>query len=168
MSDAAQIEAKLREFGWTEVVRNPRLGPCWEWNGGRCEARGGYGQVRYDGAPRKVHRLSYKAFVGDLPDDVLVLHACDNPPCMNPAHLTAGTHAENMADMVAKGRGVNPVYRSQDAPTAKLSPSDVDMVRVLLSQGESLSEIGRRFGVTKQAIWRIKKGQTWTPAKMTR
>jgi hypothetical protein len=123
--------------------------------------------MRHEGRPQKVHRLSYAAFVDDVPDNLHVLHACDNPPCMNPAHLFLGTDADNAADKVAKGRGVNPVYASQDAPAAKLTPEDVDEVRHLLSQGESLASIGRQFGVTKQAIWRIKGGQTWTPAKMT-
>jgi hypothetical protein len=81
---------------------------CWEWKLSRDRA--GYGRLkiqlgardkfRYDSA----HRFAYATLVGPIPDNLCVLHRCDNPPCCNPDHLFLGTNKDNMADMIAKGR----------------------------------------------------------------
>jgi hypothetical protein len=162
-----EIELALTRFGWTEVIRVPALGPCWEWNGSRQNKRGGYGQLWYGEKLWRAHRLAYITWVEPIPHNLHVLHHCDNPPCIRPTHLFVGTDADNAKDKVAKGRSVNPVYSSEDAPAAKLTANDVENIRSLLNDGVSLGEIGRRFHVTKQAIARIKKGQTWTPLKMS-
>ena len=82
---------------------------CWNWIRGLNTH--GYGQIkiwdkdkkkrRFIGAPR----ISYETFVGPIPEDMQVLHTCDNRRCVNPKHLWLGTQAQNMSDMKAKGRG---------------------------------------------------------------
>jgi hypothetical protein len=94
------------EWFWARVDRS---GDCWEWQGSRTPA--GYGKVirQSPGDPSTVlsgraHRLSYLMAYGPPPPDLFVLHTCDNPPCVNPAHLFLGTAEDNARDMSRKGR----------------------------------------------------------------
>ena len=89
---------RLTRSGW-EVTESG----CWEWGGSR-DGRG-YGTVSVgsDGHPY-AHRFSYETFIGKIPDGHVICHRCDNPPCINPAHLFVGTQADNVQDMVSKGR----------------------------------------------------------------
>lgn len=88
---------RLTRSGW-EVTESD----CWEWGGSRDGH--GYGTVSVVDRNPFVHRFSYETFVGPIPDGHVICHRCDNPPCMNPAHLFIGTQADNVADMVNKGR----------------------------------------------------------------
>lgn len=89
---------------WEANVERVKSG-CWEWTGGKN--RGGYGQLRVDGGRNKTpaHRFSYELHVGPIPEGMKVCHSCDNPGCVNPDHLWVGTQADNVHDMMAKGRG---------------------------------------------------------------
>jgi hypothetical protein len=87
---------------------------CHIWVG-RVNRRG-YGCLSIGGrGPELAHRLSYEVNVGPIPAGVFVLHTCDTPRCVNPAHLWLGTGRDNMADMLAKGRGRWQKARAQAA-----------------------------------------------------
>lgn len=75
---------------------------CIEWTGAVDGC--GYGHLRVDGRSYRAHRLAYEIQHGPIPAGALICHKCDNPPCVNPDHLFAGSQLDNMRDMRAKGR----------------------------------------------------------------
>lgn len=75
---------------------------CWEWNGARD--RDGYGIFGYAGRMYRANRVALELHSGKLGDKYFACHHCDNPSCVRPSHLFAGTNQDNMKDMVAKGR----------------------------------------------------------------
>lgn len=94
------VNETLDEIGWDETPSG-----CWEWRGSRNEH--GYGLLtltRKGVTGARVHRLMHERYVGEIPEGLSVRHKCDNPPCVNPAHLEIGTHQQNMQDMSERGR----------------------------------------------------------------
>ena len=87
----------------------------------------------------------------------VVMHSCDNPPCCNPAHLSVGTIADNVADMVAKGRQNAP--RGERHRDAKLNS---ELVRYIRTTTEPVRSIAKRLGVHRATIYNVKNGSTWT------
>ncbi len=151
---------------WSKVDRR---GPddCWEWIAARD--RNGYGQF-WDPARRTMglaHRFSYAQFVAPLPTSerpgsggVLVRHTCDNPPCVNPAHLIRGGQVQNMAEMKARGR--QPNNRRERNPKAKLTAEQVAEIRKTYTgrYGEKM-EIARRYGISSGHVSKILAGSVW-------
>ena len=118
---------------------------CWLWMG--AKNKDGYGSFG-DGAGRTMlaHRFAYQEFIGEIPPGMYVLHKCDEPSCVNPAHLWLGTQADNVADCAEKGR------RNQSR-IRRLDLGQREEIRALYATGEySLAALGRRFGVTYQTI----------------
>lgn len=100
--ETASMQERFYALGWTVKGSG-----CWEWAGARNDK--GYGQLGVYGTKHYAHRVSYELATSDylLSDSTrgdVVMHSCDNPPCVNPSHLSRGTHQDNMDDMVTKGR----------------------------------------------------------------
>lgn len=81
--------------------RVDRTGDCWMWQGAR--QGNGYGVLSWHCARRPAHRVAFRLANGAEPEGLEVLHSCDEPRCVNPSHLRAGTHAENMMDVSLHG-----------------------------------------------------------------
>lgn len=109
---------------WRRVERRTPA-ECWLWTGARDVF--GYGVIglggRQDGL-MLTHRLSWTLHFGPIPDDLCVLHRCDVPACVNPAHLFLGTRAANNHDMAAKGRQ-RIVVRTGDAHWTRRRPDAI-------------------------------------------
>lgn len=158
----------LEERFWKRVKRSDG---CWEWTGERTQW--GYGTLRLyfkqdDGTERKphmgAHRLSWAIAHGD-PGELCVLHRCDNPPCVRPDHLFLGTDGDNIRDCVKKGRfdrtAAALAISGERSHLAKLTNAQAVEIKRRRASGESLSALGREFGVTKQAIWAMTNGRSW-------
>lgn len=153
------------EVLWSKVDRKAD-DECWEWLGYRNEQ--GYGRtwIKDKGyyAHRVIFDLQNPGVIGlsaprSRDETGFLLHTCDNPSCCNPKHLFVGTHADNMADKVSKGR--SPDFKGTKGPRSKLSEHDVEMIRRLLNYNLSSSEIAAVFNVSKPTIKSIRQGRTY-------
>jgi hypothetical protein len=135
--------------------------PCLLWTGSLRD--NGYGQFYFRGqAAEKAHRVSWVLHRGKIPDGISVLHRCDVPACVNPEHLFLGTIADNNRDMSEKGRRVPPPrYLGVSHPNAKLTPAKVREMRRLHQAKVPLSQICKRFGVSKSGAWHVLARESW-------
>lgn len=112
--------------------------------------------------PHLAHRVAWTLSQGEIPDGLQVLHRCDNPPCVNPAHLFLGTQEENVADMGAKGRARGHSAPGESNPMAKLTWEQAEEIRRAYAAGEgSYKTIGQRYGVHAQTVCDIVRGRRW-------
>lgn len=149
------------------------IGDCWLWN--RCKSKLGYGHAKFKGKHWTAHRLAYTLLKGPIPKGKIVCHSCDNPACVNPAHLWLGTHKENTRNAIAKGRlnpgktakdtfkrlGYWPMHRDNHAGTRKsrkrkLSYDDVIAIR---SSDKPLKELSNKYGVSMACISFVRNGR---------
>lgn len=131
---------------WTRVSKSEAT-ECWLWIGALDKQ--GYGKLFYGNGPGnswRAHRFSYELHHGKINGsgrELFVCHKCDNPRCVNPAHLFLGTAKDNVHDMIAKGR----------AKMSHHSPSfDAEAARILYLEGNGYKRLSKRFGVSHQAI----------------
>ena len=149
---------------------------CWIWNGPVFR---GYGSVSLpSGKKTAAHRVSYQVANNIvLTGDLCACHKCDNPKCVNPDHIFAGTRTENMQDMVRKGRtgkpraealanrlkrpigsGIGKQMLGEYNPSAKMTPDKVIAIRAL---DAPMRIIARQYGLDPKTVRQIKNREIW-------
>lgn len=148
--------------------RTEERGECLIWTGPLGNF--GYGALSYRGRPRGAHRVSWELANGPIPEGMCVLHRCDVPACVRPAHLFLGTRADNAVDREAKGRGVRhnenlrAGYRGPVGSKhhkAKLTEEQALSVFTLHAAGLNQYEIADRLGIYQGGVWCILNRRTW-------
>ncbi len=125
---------------------------CWLWTGTTNQY--GYGIFLMPGEqPVRAHRFSYEFFVGPIPEGKIIMHTCDNPPCVNPDHLRVGTKDDNNKDTAHKRRH----NYGLDHWNGRLSETQVAAIRESTKTQKELSE---QYGITQSHISRIKSGES--------
>lgn len=151
--------APLEVRFWSKVSKR---GPaeCWLWSGAINGS--GYGMIltRRDGRHfmDRAHRVSFALANGSIPPDGVILHSCDNPPCVNPAHLVLGTQAENLADMRSKGRAR---IVGEKNGMARLTARDVREIRRRRAAGEGVDLLARAFGIAAAYVYQLAERRAW-------
>lgn len=149
---------------------------CWIWTG--AKDRKGYGKFSIgnsrmaDGKRRNsmvsAHRVSYELFIGPIPEGQgfhgsCVLHRCDNPACVNPAHLFIGSNADNVRDMDLKGRRITKTRLGSAHHNAVLDEQKVaEIYQMAIHRLKPQLQIARQFGVCLSTVSHIKTGRLWS------
>lgn len=136
-------------------VKVNSLTGCWEWQ--RSKAGAGYGVMSFFKRSYLVHRMMYRLFHGEISRHNMVMHSCDNPSCMNPAHLSQGSARDNVSDMWRKGRNVvnTDFFDGPNNPKLKFTDSEIEAIRSDRANGLSIAKVCKKHGVSKSYLWKI-------------
>ena len=136
---------------------------CWIWQG--TTDKDGYGKFSSDWL--RAHRFSWELHNNKkIPKGMFVLHSCDNPPCVNPEHLSLGTHKDNMRDAKRKGRKYVKDFIGSDNNNAKLKEKQVKKIKNMIKNKIKDAEIAKEYNVTPGCIATIRRGERWQHVKI--
>lgn len=134
--------SKIAKKFWSSVERGSKH-DCWKWIGGY--SGNGYGKFYMNNRQYRAPRAAYELARGPIPEGLQVLHNCDNPQCVNPGHLRLGTHADNMADKMAKGR--------HGGVSRRLSAAEREALLTKHQQGGcTVAQLAQEFDITPRAV----------------
>jgi Pectobacterium phage endonuclease len=135
---------------------------CWEWKGPFLKK--GYGRIMFNGKSQRAHRVAYLLHFGPYDPQLLVCHNCDNPKCVNPAHLFLGTAKDNFDDAMAKGRQTQ-VFEKGNKPAHSSIPDKLaGAIKYSIGKESkyfSLKQIADIYEVPHQLVKDIKRGRSY-------
>jgi len=142
---------------WSKV---DKTGECWLWKGSHTKK--GYGHFSDQGKTVFAHRFAYTLAKGAIPPGLLICHTCDNPPCVNPAHLWAGTPQENRLDCIRKGRDGSRgpranILRGDNHHSTKITDAVMEEIRRQYVRGTG-PEIAARYGISVATVYDYVRG----------
>lgn len=136
--------------------RVDRSGTCHIWTGARD--KDGYGFMKHKKKQRRAHRIAFTIENGPIPEGQLVLHKCDNPPCVNPEHLFLGLVQDNSDDMVNKNRQA----RGEGHGRSKLTEDEVREIRDrYIYRKVTLHQLAEEYGVYYTVIHKVVTREIW-------
>jgi hypothetical protein len=141
------------------LTKTVEQGACLVWIGMKSDK--GYGLLKLNGKTQRAHRLMYQLHFGSIPDGLVVRHSCDNPSCVNIAHLHLGTQLDNVKDMFERHRA-NKV-KGERHPKSKLTDEQVAEIRrryIPGVYGNGSHALAKEFGVSKTSIRAILSGKS--------
>lgn len=162
MQMVKQIHGKSVYERMHEYTQRSSDSECWEWTSYRDP--NGYGRLNVPNdkgsyVPMLAHRLAWQFANGrDLDRYEHVMHRCDNPGCVNPAHLRLGSHQDNMADKMRKGRHRYGTSVGEKHGMARLTDDQVREIRA--STGSSI-KIGEKYGISGRQVRSIRRRESW-------
>lgn len=129
---------------------------CWNWQ--KLLSPTGYALIGHEGFTWRGHRLTYTLFRGPIPEGLQACHRCDNPKCINPAHIFLGTTKDNLVDAAKKNRTAHSERNSK----AKLTSEQVVEICQRYENGERVRDLVAVFGVSKSMVYYVLGGEYWT------
>lgn len=149
---------------WKKVAITANSDLCWQWTAYRDKE--GYGHFCHK-ANTLSHRIAWEIYNDKSAGNLKVLHSCDNPSCVNPKHLSLGTQADNIADMMLKGRSASKEKRSLPKrgelnPSHKLTHEQVLYIRKRYAEGGITNkQLATEMGISRTMIYQIVKYKKW-------
>lgn len=153
------------------IQRSIPEGGCWIWHGNKVKPGNGfvYGIIvtgsKKDNSKKseRAHRVSYKAFIGDIPNSLLVCHTCDVPLCINPDHLFLGTYADNNADRARKGRSA---FRKGEANPFAIITDEIALQIISEPEGIKNMALAKKYNLNHRVVYDIRTGKRWGHLRM--
>jgi len=147
------MKTSLERF-WEKVDKTDT---CWLWFGSKTK---GYGKMNINHHCVYAHRFIWEETYGPIPEGLMVLHHCDNPPCVKPSHLFLGTASDNEYDSVNKGRHFD--NAGEKHPLAKLTAIQVREIRlVYIPRILPFRKLASQYNVSQSTIQQVLNRRTW-------